>query len=422
MGASRDTPNAKSSFSPFASLRFREYRLLWLSQVGASSAMWTEQVARNWLTYEITGSALQLGLVNLMQAIPIVALGLWGGVLTDRFDKRKLLLAIQAYSMIVYSVMGAIILTGNLELWHLYASSFAVAAGMAMDGPLRTSTIPSIVPQERLINALSLNGIAINGTRLLLPAGVGVMLGISSPGWAYVALAVVYVANQVISSRLRLPDERQQAKGASGAPTQQKSMLADLGEGLTFARRNGDILAVLVVAIGLQGVGFASRSLMPVFAAEKLSGASGTYGVLLSADGLGAVLGGLVIASVGFPARKGLLLLIVAGTNALAILLMGWSAWLVVAFILSMSIGGSSTAFRSSSNSLLLGGTPPHLRGRIMSINGLNPGIAAMTTVVVGAIADATNISIALSAIGGMGLLMTALVVLWRPRIATHRG
>ena len=187
--------NVGSSFlaRPFASLAFREYRLLWLSQVGASSAMWTEQVARNWLTYEITGSALQLGLVNIMQAIPIVALGLWGGVLTDRFDKRKLLLVIQAYSMTIYAVMGVIILSGNLELWHLYASSFAVAVGMAMDGPLRTSTIPSIVPHERLINALSLNGIAINGTRLLLPAGVGVMLGISSPGWAYIALAMVYV-------------------------------------------------------------------------------------------------------------------------------------------------------------------------------------------------------------------------------------
>ena len=407
---------------PFASLAFREYRLLWISQVGVSSAMWTEQVARNWLTYEITGSALQLGLVNLMQAIPIVALGLWGGVLTDRFDKRVLLLVIQAYSMTVYAVMGCIILSGNLELWHLYASSFAVSLGMAMDGPLRTSTIPSIVPQNQLINALSLNGIAINGTRLLLPAGVGVMLGVSSPGWAYVALAIIYVGNQMISSRLRLPDERQHATETTDAPPQKKSMLADLSEGLSFARRSGDILAVLVVAIGLQGVGFASRSLMPVFAAERLSGGSGTYGMLLSADGLGAVVGGLIIASVGFPARRGLLLLIVAGTNALAILLMGWSAWLILAFVLSMSIGGSSTAFRSASNSLLLGGTPPHLRGRIMSINGLNPAFAAITTVAVGAIADATNISVALSVIGGTGLLVTALILLLRPRIATHRA
>lgn len=406
----------------FASLAFREYRLLWMSQVGASSAMWTEQVARNWLTYEITGSALQLGLVNLMQAIPIVALGLWGGVLTDRFDKRKLLLATQAYSMTVYAAMGAVILSGNLELWHLYASSFAVALGIAMDGPLRTSTIPSIVPKERLINALSLNGIAINGTRLLLPAGVGVMLGISSPGWAYIALAVVYVANQMISSRLHLPDDRQHTIESSDAPTQKKSMLADLGEGLGFARRNGDILAVLIVAIGLQGVGFASRSLIPVFAAEELGGASGTHGLLLSADGLGAVVGGFIIASMGFPARRGMLLLIVASVNALAILLLGWAGWLMIAFVLSMSIGGSSTAFRSSSNSLLLGGTPPHLRGRIMSINGLNPGIAAITTVGVGAIADATNVSIALSVIGATGLLMTGLVLLLRPRLATRRG
>lgn len=97
---------------------------------------------------------------------------------------------------------------------------------------------------------------------------------------------------------------------------------------------------------------------------------------------------------------------------------MGWTAWMAVAFVLSMTIGDSSTAFRSLSNSLLLAGTPPHLRGRILSINGLNPEIAAITTVVVGAVADATNVSIALSIIGGTGLVMTGLVLALRPQMA----
>ena len=123
---------------PFASLAFREYRLLWLSLVDASSAIWTEQVARNWLTYQIARSVLQLGVVNLMQALPNVTLGLWGGMLTDRFDKRILLLTIQAYSMTVYAVMGWTSLSGQPGALHLSASSFAVAVEMAMDGPLRT--------------------------------------------------------------------------------------------------------------------------------------------------------------------------------------------------------------------------------------------------------------------------------------------
>ncbi len=415
MSNAHDTPTDDAAASvprmlrPFASLAFREYRLLWLSQVGASSAMWTEQVARNWLTYQMTGSALQLGLVNLMQAVPIVLLGLWGGVLTDRFDKRRLLLAIQAWSMTVYATMGVTVLSGNLTLWHLYASSFAVAIGMAMDGPLRTSTIPSIVSKERLINALSLNGIAINGTRLLLPAGVGLMLGLTNPGWAYVALAVVYVGNQFLSAQLRLPPVSGRQEG--------RSMLAELGDGLKFGARSPDVRSVLVVAVGVQGIGFASRALIPVLVAERLGAGAGAYGVLLSADGAGAVIGGLILAAVGFSNRKGLILVLFAAANALGILLLGWSSFILVAVFFSMIIGGTSTVFRASSNSLLLEGSPLHMRGRVMSINGLNTGIAPISIALAGAIAEATSVTFALTVIGGSSLALNALALILHRRL-----
>jgi MFS family permease len=394
---------------PFASLAFRDYRLLWLSQAGSASAMWTEQVARNWLTYEMTGSALQLGLVNLMQALPIVVLGLWGGVLTDRFDKRRLLLGIQAWNMVLYTVMAWVVLSGNLQLWHLYASSFAVAVGMAMDGPLRTSTIPTLVPQQRLINALSLNGIAINGTRLLLPAGVGVALGITSPGWAYAALALIFVGNQILTAKLHLPAVHGREHG--------RSMLAELWEGLRFAGSNADVLSVLVVAVGLQGIGFASRALIPVFAAEKLGAGPGAYGVLLSADGAGAVLFGLVLASVGLGRRRGLMMMMFSAINAVAIMVLGWMPWIAIAALISMSIGGTSTVFRSASNSLLLGNTPPHMRGRVMSINGINPGIAPIAIAIAGAIAEATSVSIAMTVIGGASLMLNGLAILLHRRV-----
>jgi MFS family permease len=371
--------------------------------------MWTEQVARNWLTYQMTGSALQLGLVNLMQAVPIVVLGLWGGVLTDRFDKRRLLLGIQVWNMTLYAVMAWVVLSGNLQLWHLYASSFAVAVGMAMDGPLRTSTIPTLVPQPRLINALSLNGIAINGTRLLLPAGVGIALGMTSPGWAYVALSIIFGGNQFITSKLHLPPVQGRERG--------HSMLAELWEGLRFAGGNADVLAVLTVAVGVQGIGFASRALIPVFAAERLGAGPGAYGLLLSADGAGAVIFGLVLASVGLGKRRGLMMVLFSAVNAVGILIVGWTSWIVVAALVSMTVGGTSTVFRSASNSLLLGNTPQHMRGRIMSINGLNPGIAPISIAIAGAIAEATNVSIAMTVIGGGSLLLNGLAIFLHRRL-----
>lgn len=394
---------------PFASLAFRDYRLLWLSQAGSASAMWTEQVTRNWLTYQLTGSALQLGLVNLIQALPIVVLGLWGGVLTDRLDKRRLLLAIQVWNMTLYAVMAWIVLSGNLQLWHLYASSFAVAVGMAVDGPLRTSTIPALVPHHRLVNALSLNGIAINGTRLLLPAGVGVALGVTSPGWAYVALSLIFISNQFINAKLNLPSVQGRERG--------RSMFAELWEGLRFAGSNADVLSVITVAVGLQGIGFASRALIPVFAAEQLGAGPGAYGVLLSADGAGAVLFGLVLASVGLGKRRGLTMVLFSAVNAGGIIILGWTSWIVIAALISMGIGGTSTVFRSASNSLLLGSTPSHMRGRIMSINGLNPGIAPISIAIAGGIAEATNVSIAMTVIGGSSLLLNLLATFFHRRL-----
>jgi MFS family permease len=305
--------------------------------------------------------------------------------------------------------MGLIVISGNLALWHLYASSFAVAVGMAMDGPLRTSTIPSLVPKERLINALSLNGIAINGTRLLLPAGVGVMLGVTNPGWAYIALAIIYVGNQILSAQLRLPPVSGRQAG--------RSMLVELGDGLKFAARNADVRSVLIVAVGVQGIGFASRALIPVLVAEKLGAGPGTYGVLLSADGAGAVIGGLILATVGFTNRKGLIMVLFAAANALGILLLGWAPWLFIAAFLSMTIGGTSTVFRSSSNSLLLGGTPLHMRGRVMSINGLNNGIAPISIAIVGAIAETTSVTVAMTVIGGTSLALNGMALLMHRRL-----
>ena len=107
--------------------------------------MWAEQVARNWLTLELTGSALQLGAVNLVRMAPTLALGMWGGVLADRFDKRKLLMAIQTWSLLVYIAMAWVILSGNLQLWHLYASALALSLTIAVNQPVRTAMVPALV-------------------------------------------------------------------------------------------------------------------------------------------------------------------------------------------------------------------------------------------------------------------------------------
>ena len=161
---------------PFASLENRNFRLLWFGQLGQATAMWAEQIARNWLTWQLTESAKAIGLVNLFRALPLITLGLFGGVVADRFDKRKVLIIIQVWSLGIYIAMAILLLTGSIKLWHIYLTAFLLGSGMAMNQPIRTSFIPQLLEGRLLLNALSLNSIAINVTRLIGPALIGFMI------------------------------------------------------------------------------------------------------------------------------------------------------------------------------------------------------------------------------------------------------
>jgi MFS family permease len=166
-----DKPVADSSrlprvLRPFQALAYREFRLLWIGQLSQSSAGFAERVVRSWLAIELTGSAFQLGALELTRGAASLALGMWGGVLADRVEKRTLLLLIQAWELACYAVMAGIALTGNLALWHLYASAIALSLADAVNQPVRTAIVPSLVPERLVIPALSLNSIATNATRM----------------------------------------------------------------------------------------------------------------------------------------------------------------------------------------------------------------------------------------------------------------
>jgi MFS family permease len=130
---------------PFASLQNRNFRLLWLGMLGQSSAMWADQVARSWLAWQLTGSATAIGLVNVFRALPLITIGLLRGVIADRFDKRKILIVIQLWSLGIYIAMAVLLVGGWMELWHIYLTAFLLGAGMPMNQPVRTSMIPQLL-------------------------------------------------------------------------------------------------------------------------------------------------------------------------------------------------------------------------------------------------------------------------------------
>ena len=404
---------------PFASLVYREFRLLWLGQVAQAGTLWAEQVTRSWLAFELTGSLFQLGAIQGVRSASTLVLGIWGGVLADRFNKKTLLLMTQVWTFTVFTLMAAITLSGNLELWHLYVSAVALSLGNAVNQPVRTSFIPALVPERLLLNALSLNSIAINSSRLGTPIAVGAMIALTgNGGWGYALSAGLYVLMLWFTALISVRDA---AKGS-----RDKSLAHSFAEGITFVAKDRLVLAHILVALGPLAVAFSFQQILVGYATETLSVGVTAFSALFTFAGVGALIGGGTIASRGAVGRQGYVMLGAGLMYGFILLSMGavhflpetWPLfWVAVPFL--MVIGASQSIFRATNNSLLLKHTPAQLRGRVM---GLTVPVQAMTgvaAVMAGAAADVFNPAVAMAGLGAISMAIVLGVAIAQPRLRT---
>ena len=321
---------SKSRFSnPLTSINLSsDFKYLWLGQGGQGFAMWSEMIARNWLTYQITGSALAIGIVNLFRAIPFVSLGLFGGVIADRFPKRKTLMIIQFWSLSIYIVMLILISTGIIELWHIYITAFCLGLGMAINQPLRTSFIPQMVGKEHMLNAMSLNSMAMGVTRLIGPAIVGYVIAISNDNVApaYLLSAIAYLF--VIFTTIKIND--------AGNPTQihKNSPLNDFTDGIKYMfSENRTVLWLVILALGPLAFGFSYISLLPVYVNVKLNLGADAFGGIQSISSIGALISASLLASSGNLKIKGKLLLGTTLVYGAGVIIMGYTNILLICFL-----------------------------------------------------------------------------------------
>ncbi len=382
---------------PFASLENRNFRLLWFGQLGQATAMWAEQIARNWLTWQLTESATAIGLVNLFRALPLITLGLFGGVVADRFDKRKVLIIIQVWSLGIYVAMAILLLTGSIKLWHIYLTAFLLGSGMAMNQPIRTSFITQLLDGKLLLNALSLNSIAINVTRLIGPALIGFMIAFAGDDVtpAYIVSAIVYVV--VLATTFMIRYE------APPEPAERVSIGKAFVEGFRYLlMENRLALALVVLAMGPLAFAFSYITLLPVFVTEELKMDASALGGIQSIAAIGALAGGFTLASLGNVPHKGKIMLLTATAYGVTVIALGILPLPVLIFGLAIIIGASQTIFRAANNSTLLQITPARLQGRVVSITFVDMGVQALAAILAGVVTDAWGVSAGMLVLGGV--------------------
>jgi MFS family permease len=288
---------ATGAASTFQALRHRNFRLWFFGQLTSLVGTWMQTIAQNWLVYQLTGSAVALGLVNFVGAIPLVPLTLYAGAIADRFEKRRVIFWCQAAMMALAFLLALLCWTGAVRLWHVLGLAFLLGAAQALDTPARQAFVVELVGKEDLTNAIALNSGIFHGARVIGPAAAGVLVATSGVAGAFFINGASFVA---VLLCLFLMDvaliRRTGAAGESGK---------DLLGGVKFLREHR-VPRGIVVLISLSALlAMPYHVLIPIFAREILGQGAQGYGVLMSAAGVGAVLGSLFSASRYVGERKG---------------------------------------------------------------------------------------------------------------------
>lgn len=384
----------------FDSLRDPRYRWFWISISIGFLALQMQMVARGWLVYEMTDSPLALGLVSGAWGLSILLLSLFGGLIADRVEKRNLIIAGQALSGFLYLAVGILIAFGVIQLWHLIAASFIDGMILSLTMPSRQAIIPELVERTRLLNAIAFNSTGMNITRIAGPILAGFLVKPIGVSGVYFVTTALYLL--AIVAMRKVP--------TTGTVTmvQRASIVKDLAGGFAYVRHQPILLTLLALEFVVNLLGWPYATLMPVFARDVLGVSAAGLGILVSAGGVGALLGSLGLASLGNFRRKGLLLfsfIIVFGGG---LILFSNTRLLPLSLLLLLAIGGSSTACFTMNNTLIQVNTSQEVRGRVMAIYMMMWTAESIGTLPISALAGTIGAPLSVSA---CGLLLVLLAV-----------
>lgn len=332
---------------------------MWFGAFTSSIGTWMQQLAQAWLVFQLTHSAFLLGLDSFLAQIPIFLFSLLGGVVADRIERRKLLLASQYVQMGCAFTLTILFATNAVRVSHILALSFVVGTAQAFGGPAYQALIPTLVKQEDLPNAIALNSIQFNLARVVGPVLGGIALQKLGASWCFGVNGLSYVA--VIVSLFMLRTRFIPARTS-------ETMLASMKQGIRFVLKHGAMGSLIMLAFAMTMFSVPLMVFLPVFAKDVFHSGSGTFTLLLSFSGVGSVCGALVFASLSKAKRQGRAALILIVILGAVIALFAQSKSIVLSCILIFLCGAALMGVFASISSLVQLITADEFRGRVMSV------------------------------------------------------
>jgi MFS family permease len=385
----------------FQSLRTRNFRLYASGQAVSLIGTWMQRLGQEWLVLDLTDSGSWLGVVAALQFLPLLVIGPWGGLVADRVDKRRLLLLTQSAAGVLAAVLGVITLTGAVQLWMVLVLALALGAVTALDNPTRQAFVVEMVGTDDVTNAVTLNSVMINAARAIGPAVAGLLIASTGMAPTFLLNAGSYVL--VVVALIAMDPGRLQR----GAPTVRGP--GQLREGLRHVARTPALRTPLLLMVVAGMFAYEFSVTLPLLARYAFDGDARTLGILNSALGSGAVIGGLITAGRDVPTDRSVAIAAVLFGGLLLVTAAAPTLWLAAAMLLLT--GALSITFLASANSLLQLRAPGPYRGRVMALWSIALlGTTPLGAPIVGWVGEVAGARASL-AVGGGATVLAAVVV-----------
>ena len=352
------TPAPGEKTAMFSSLRIRNYRLFATGQLISNTGTWMQRIAQDWLVFSLTGSATAVGITIALQFLPMMLFGLYGGVIADRYPKRRLLFLTQSAMGLTGLALAALTLSGHVHVSHVYALAFVLGMATVVDNPARQTFVSELVGPAQLANAISLNAANFQSARLIGPAVAGAMIGAVGSGWAFLFNGLSFVAPLTCMALMRT-EELHPTK-----PVPRRR--GDLREGLRYVTSHPELIWPIVL-VGFVGTfGFNFPIWLTAFVDDVYHAGPGTYGTLNTMMAVGSVAGALLAARRRSPRMR--MLVGVALLFGLLMVAASLSPVLWLFGALMLPVGMLGLTFNVSANSSVQLACDPAMRGRVMSL------------------------------------------------------
>ena len=390
----------------FSSLKYRNFRLLWIGAVISSTGDFLEIVALNWIVYEITNSPFYLGIFNLARSLPVLFFTLIAGALADKYERRKLMIYSQSTAMLLSGALAALAFSGKLTIYPLISIGILQGVANSFNLPIRQSLISELVPKEKIVNAVALSGASLTLTLVLGPALGGLIVGTLGVKYALLFNTISFLAVILALYAMKIPKQVKDHK---------KPLTQSLKEGAVYVFNHKVIFTVVLFSFLMVAIGLPYTTLLPVFAKDYFHiGATG-YGYMFSIAGIGALLGSLfsgvrskekvkkamILSFIGFG-----FLLVFFGTAAIY-----FSNYLFIFVILLVMLGFSFSTFNATNNTILQLMADDLYRGRVLSTLFLGFGLTSLGNFIIGWVAEVFSAPTAYIMLGSTLLVLSVFLV-----------